>query len=278
MTATTNATATANANAVESTPILIPTYRSYAELLINESHETVLHNGIAQTLCYLRSRYWIPRLRELIKKCLRRRSICKRLEGKFFKPQAAPPLPDFRVSEYLPFSNVGLDFIGPLITRTSKDNEIVKSYMCLFTCCSTHGIHLETCESLNVSSFRLLFCRFCSRPVLLLSDNASRMPFKKSEKQRDREIKEIKNYGSNKGLTWTFITPRASWTGGTWERMARSVKRCLKKTLGRSLLTFEEITTIVCEIEAVLNDRPITYCYDDEGGYDILLHPLRTYK
>ena len=61
----------ANANAVESMPILIPTYCSYAELLIKESQEKVFHNGIAQTLCYLRSRYWIPRLRELIKKYLR---------------------------------------------------------------------------------------------------------------------------------------------------------------------------------------------------------------
>ena len=51
------------------------------------------------------------------------------------------------------------------------------------------------------------------------------------------------------------------------------MKRCLKKTLGRSLLTFEEITTIVCEIEAVLNDRPITYCYDDEGGISYPLTP-----
>ena len=58
----------------------------------------------------------------------------------------------------------------------------------------------------------------------------------------------------------------------SWERMVKSVKR-LKKTLGRSLLTFEEITTIVCEIEAVLNDRPITYCYDDEGGISYPLTP-----
>ena len=194
----------ANANAVESTPILIPTYCSYAELLIKESHEKVFHNGIAQTLCYLRSRYWIPRLRELIKKYLRRCSICKRLEGKFFEPPPAPPLPDFRVSENPPFSNVGLDFIGPLLTRLSKDNEVVKSYICLFTCCSTRGIHLETCESLHVSSFRLLFRQFCSRrglPVLLLSDNASTFKSASQEIRKIARSKEIKNYVANKGIT-----------------------------------------------------------------------------
>ena len=161
-------------------------------------------------------------LRELIKKYLRRCSVCKRLEGKFFEPPPASPLPDFRVSENPPFSNVGLGFIGPLLTRTSKDNEVVKSYICLFTCCSTRGIHLETCESLNVSSFRLLFRRFCRRrglPVLLLSDNASTFKSASQEIRKIARSKEIKNYVANKGITWTFITRRASWMGGSWERM-----------------------------------------------------------
>ena len=153
---------------------------------------------------------------------------------------------DFRVSENPPFSNVGLDFIGPLLTSTSKDNEVVKSYICLFSCCSTRGIHLETCESLNVSSFRLLFCRFYSRrglPVLLLSDNASTFKSASQEIRKIARSKEIKNYVANKGnkgITWTFITPRAAWMGKNGEKC----ETLFKKTLGRSLLTFEEITTL----------------------------------
>ena len=95
--------------------------------------------------------------------------------GKFFEPPPAPPLPDFR--------------------RTFKDNEVVKSYICLFTCCSTRGIHLETCESLNVSSFRLSFRRFCSRrglPVLLLSDNASTFKSASQEIRKIARSKEIR--------------------------------------------------------------------------------------
>ena len=143
---------------------------------------------------------------EILGRC----SICKRLEGKFFEPPSAPPLPDFRISENPPFSNVGLDFIGPLLTRTSQDNKVVKNYICLFTCCSTRGIHLETCESLNVSSFPLLFRRFCSRrglPVLLLSDNASTFKSASQEIRKIARSKEIKNYVTNKGIIWTFITP-----------------------------------------------------------------------
>ena len=44
-----------------------------------------------------------------------------------------------------------------------------------------------------------------------------------------------------------------------WERLARSVKRCLRKLIGRALLTFDEMATLVVEIEATLNNRPLTY-------------------
>ena len=64
---------------------------------------------------------------------------------------------------------------------------------------------------------------------------------------------------------------RAPWLGGFWERLVRSVKRCLKKSVGRSLLTFEELCTLVVEIEATMNNRPLTYIYDDEEG---LWYPL----
>ena len=119
--------------------------------------------------------YWIPKLRELVKKNVRRCVTCKRSEGKFYEPPLAPLLPDFRVSDNPSFTNVGLDFIGPLLTHTADKNEIAKSYICLFTCISSQGLHLEACESLNISSFRLLFRRYCSRrglPMLLILDNA----------------------------------------------------------------------------------------------------------
>ena len=67
-------------------------------------------------------------------------------------------------------------------------------------------------------------------------------------------------------VDWQFIMERAPWWGGFWERLVRCVKRCLKKSVGRSLLTFGELRTLVVEIEATLNNRPLTYIYDDEEG------------
>lgn len=53
----------------------------------------------------------------------------------------------------------------------------------------------------------------------------------------------------------------------------RSVKRCLKKSVGLSLLTFKELRTLAVEIEATLNNRPLTYIYDDEEGLSYPLTP-----
>ena len=61
--------------------------------------------------------------------------------------------------------------------------------------------------------------------------------------------------------------------GGFWERMVRCVKICLKKHMGWSSLTFDELRTILVEIEAMLNNRPITYVYDDENGVSYPLTP-----
>ena len=61
--------------------------------------------------------------------------------------------------------------------------------------------------------------------------------------------------------------------GGFWERLVKSVKHCLKKTIGRALLTFNEMATLIVEIEATLNNRPLTYVYDDAEGIDQPLTP-----
>ena len=45
--------------------------------------------------------------------------------------------------------------------------------------------------------------------------------------------------------------------------MVRSTKRCLKKVLGSSRLTYEEMLTILVEVEGVLNSCPLSYVYSE---------------
>ena len=58
-----------------------------------------------------------------------------------------------------------------------------------------------------------------------------------------------------------------------WVRMIRSVKRCIKKVVGQASLKFDELHTILVEIEEVINARPITYVYDDSEGISYSLTP-----
>ena len=64
---------------------------------------------------------------------------------------------------------------------------------------------------------------------------------------------------AHKGVEWKFIPKRAPWFGGFWERLIGLTKSTVKKTLGRTHATLESLQTIIVEVEALLNDRPLTY-------------------
>ena len=107
----------------------------------------------------------------------------------------------------------------------------------------------------------------------MLTDNAKTFKSASVDVKKISKSSEVKKYLANRQIDWQFIMEQAPWWGGFWERLVRSVKRCLKKSVGRSLLTFEELRTLVVEIEATLNNRPLTYIYDDEEGLSYPLTP-----
>ncbi|GBO02716.1 hypothetical protein AVEN_51427-1 [Araneus ventricosus] len=74
----------------------------------------------------------------------------------------------------------------------------------------------------------------------------------------------------NNGITWKFIVDGAPWWGGFSERLVRFVKTCLKRILGKSSLTYEELYAVIVEIEAVINSRPITYLFSNVNEPDPL--------
>ena len=92
----------------------------------------------------------------------------------------------------------------------------------------------------------------------MLTDNAKTFKSASVDVKKISRSSEVKRYLANRQVDWQFIVERAPWWGGFWERLVRNVKRCLKKTVGRSLLTFEGLRTLVVEIEVTLNYRPLT--------------------
>ena len=52
--------------------------------------------------------------------------------------------------------------------------------------------------------------------------------------------------------------------GGLFERMVKSVKRCLRKMVGRASLSYDEMQTVIIEVEAIVNSRPLSYVHPDD--------------
>ena len=141
---------------------------------------------------------------------------------------------------------------------------------------STQAIHLELVKDLTVSSFLCAFRCFAGRrglPKNIFSDNAKTFKSAAKEIRTIKSSKDVKSFLSKKGTSWYFNIPLAAWQRGTWERMVRSVKCCLKKVIGRSTLHFEELLTLIVEVESVINARPITYIFDDLEGDSYPLTP-----
>ena len=70
-------------------------------------------------------------------------------------------------------------------------------------------------------------------------------------------------YFGHKAPKWEFIAPLSPWRGGWWERLVKSVKSSLKKTICKAKLTRVELETTIHEVEACVNSRPLTYVSDD---------------
>ena len=166
-----------------------------------------------------------------------------------------------------PFETTGVDFAGPLYVK--PDNK--KVYIALFTCAVTRAVHLELVTDLSADAFLLAFRRFISRRGIcnvIYSENAR--TFKRAEQDLKclwnlMKGKEMQELFTEKRISWIYIVERAAWWGGMWERLMRPVKTCLRKMLGRSCLEREELDTLICEVEAVINSRPLTYLHTESN-------------
>lgn len=248
---------TLNYNAIY--PILLQTKSYFTTLIIMDYHKQNFHNGVTSTLHLIRQYYWIVTGRQVVKTVLRKCFVCKYFQRNPVRPSNMAALPSYRLSSEHAFQHIGLDFLGPLYFK-SKDNGMKKCYILLFTCCVVRAIHLELTVDVSSDSVILALRRFIARrgvPELAVSDNFK--SFKSAV---------IKKYLANKEIKWSFILERSPWWGGFYERLVALVKNSLKKSIMTAKLTYDEISTIIIEIENVINSRPLTYL--DNENIDII--------
>ena len=120
-------------------------------LIVRACHERVHHNGVKETLTELRSRFWIVRGRQVVKKLLHECTNCIRLQGKPYSPPTAPSLPSFRITKEQPFIFTGVDFAGPLYVK--ENGEMRKNCVSVHTCAVSRAVHLDTVPDLTAEAF-----------------------------------------------------------------------------------------------------------------------------
>lgn len=133
-------------------------------------------------------------------------------------------------------------------------------------CFSTRAVHLELASDLTAQKFILAFKRFVGHRGVcrkLYSDNATNFHGADHDLasmfvSASQFYKNVATVLENDGTQWRFIPPNAPHYGGLWEAGVRSAKGHLRKIIGEHILTVEELSTVLVEIEACLNSRPIS--------------------
>ena len=179
-------------------------------------------------------------------------------------------LPAERLTPGPIFDKVGVDFAGPVLTKYAyvRKPVLVKSYVCLFVSLSVKAVHLEPVSDLTSDTFVATLRRFIARrgkPSLIMSDHgtnfvgADRELREMHEFLQEQKIKgEISDFCTTQNIEWKFIPERSPHFGGLWEAAVKSMKLHFRRVIGDIKLTYEELTTVLSQIESCLNSRPLT--------------------
>ena len=258
-------------------PVLILNKNHIADLIARHYHGQVHHQGHQITHDAIRpAGFWLIGGHNTVTRELSKCVTCKKLRGTAME-QLMVDLPADRMEVAPPFTNVGFDVFGPWKTcsrRTWGGAATSKRWGLVFTCLGSRAVHIELLESINASSFMSALRRFFAfRDPVSRGTNFIGAKSELGHTLREMDRRKVKGYVTNHGCEWICNPPHASNFGGAWECQIGTIRRVLDAMfagLGSHQLTHELLVTLMAEVTAVVNARPISALPTDVEE----LHPL----
>ncbi|XP_065083404.1 uncharacterized protein LOC135705559 [Ochlerotatus camptorhynchus] len=261
-------------------PMILDNKHPFTLLVVRYYHLSHLHAGPTLLIAIVRAKFWPLRLRDVVRKVTHECVTCFRNRPSF-NEQIMADLPSVRVTPTLPFLNTGVDFCGPFYLRPpTRKAAPPKSFVAVFVCLSTKAIHLELVGNLSADSFIASLKRFAARrgvPQTIYCDNATNFVGARRtlneflqlfHTQQNRQ--DVTRQCSAEGIQFSFIPPRSPHFGGIWQAAVKSLKTHLRRTLTNALVTTEQFHTLLTQIEAILNSRPLTQLSNSPEDLNVL--------
>ena len=262
-------------------PIILVSHDPIVKLLFLCEYLRLAHCGPTLLMSSLGQRFHILGARRAARTTCSRCTVCRRVSAAGSQ-QLMGQLARVTVSH--PFSSTGVDYAGPFLIKLGRVRRpvLVKAYLALFVCLATKAVHIEVVGDATTESFLATLRRFVSRrglPTNLYSDHGSNFKGANSDLlsfyrmlEQQPAVSAISSYLLANKVHWHHIPERAPHFGGLWEASVKSCKYHLKRVV-TCPITFEELTTVVCQIEACLNSRPLGPLTSHRPDGAVLLTP-----
>ena len=169
-------------------------------------------------------------------------------------------LPAYRLDVAAPFTDTGVDLLGPLTVKSGRQG--AKVWAVVFLCLRVRAVYLDYVRSIDADSFVEAVQRFHAlfpSVVRFHSDQgtnikgASNLLNNMASEWKD----SVQQWLVPRALEWHFIPPHAAWYGGGWERMVAVVKRTLMG-LKTGDISIERFRTLLAVAAGIINRRPLT--------------------
>ena len=146
-------------------------------MVVSAEHIRLHQAGPQLLIASLRGKYWIPKIRNLVKTVTHQCLTCYRFKAQATQ-QLMGELPSTRVQSSRPFLTTGVNYAGPISLRLGppRSKTITKGYIAIFVCFVTKAVHIEIVTSLSTEAFFAALRRFIARrgkPKIIYLDNGT---------------------------------------------------------------------------------------------------------